>query len=130
MLQHGVGTITFYEPETKKFAALGHGILDVDTNKLINIGKGELVTSKILSIVKMSCFFDQIMFCLRGKLLRNDEDLPFISCILFCNDFFHAEAGFACTCSADDETQSHLFPFFLMFSMIALYHKCPWERIR
>ena len=52
MLQHGVGTITFYEPETKKFAALGHGILDVDTNKLINIGKGELVTSKILSIVK------------------------------------------------------------------------------
>ena len=52
MLQHGVGTITFYEPETKEFAALGHGILDVDTNKLINIGKGELVTSKILSITK------------------------------------------------------------------------------
>ena len=52
MLQLGVGTITFYEPETKEFAALGHGILDVDTNKLINIGKGELVTSKILSITK------------------------------------------------------------------------------
>ena len=31
---------------------MGHGILDVDTNKLINIGKGELVTSKILSITK------------------------------------------------------------------------------
>ena len=53
MLQLGVGTITFYEPETKEFAALGHGILDVDTNKLINIGKGELVTSKILSITKL-----------------------------------------------------------------------------
>ena len=52
MLQHGVGTITFYEPETKEFAALGHGILDVDTSKLIDIGKGELVTSKIVSIVK------------------------------------------------------------------------------
>ena len=52
MLQLGVGTITFYEPETKEFAAIGHGILDVDTNKLINIGKGELVTSKILSITK------------------------------------------------------------------------------
>ena len=35
MLQLGVGTITFYEPETKEFAALGHGILDVDTTKAI-----------------------------------------------------------------------------------------------
>lgn len=48
----GVGTITFYEPSTGMFAALGHGILDVDTEKLINISKGELVTSRILSIVK------------------------------------------------------------------------------
>ncbi len=48
----GVGTITFYEPETGNFAALGHGIMDIDTSKLINISKGELVTSKIISIVK------------------------------------------------------------------------------
>ena len=31
----GVGTITYYEPETKQFAALGHGITDNDTDKLI-----------------------------------------------------------------------------------------------
>ena len=48
----GVGTISFYEPETGNFAALGHGIMDIDTSKLINISKGELVTSKIISIVK------------------------------------------------------------------------------
>lgn len=48
----GIGTITYYEPQTKKFAALGHGIIDVDTEKLINISSGELVTSKIASIVK------------------------------------------------------------------------------
>lgn len=48
----GVGTMTFYEPETKSFAALGHGIMDIDTNQLINISNGELVTSKIISIVK------------------------------------------------------------------------------
>ena len=48
----GIGTITYYEPQTKKFAALGHGIIDVDTEKLINISSGELVTSKIVSIVK------------------------------------------------------------------------------
>ena len=48
----GIGTITYYEPETKQFAALGHGIIDMDTEKLINISSGELVTSKIASIVK------------------------------------------------------------------------------
>ena len=48
----GVGTITYYEPSTGKFAALGHGIIDIDTQKLINISSGELVTSKISSIVK------------------------------------------------------------------------------
>lgn len=48
----GVGTVTFYEPETGMFAALGHGILDVDTEKIINISSGEVVTSNIISITK------------------------------------------------------------------------------
>ena len=48
----GVGTITFYEPSTKSFAALGHGIVDIDTEQLINISSGEFVTTKILNIQK------------------------------------------------------------------------------
>ncbi len=48
----GVGTISFYEPKTGEFAALGHGILDVDTEELIDIARGDIVTSKIISIVK------------------------------------------------------------------------------
>lgn len=48
----GIGTITYYEPATKKFAALGHGIIDIDTEKLINIDTGELVTTSIISIEK------------------------------------------------------------------------------
>lgn len=48
----GVGTITYYEPSTGNFAALGHGILDIDTEKLITIAKGEIVTANILSIIK------------------------------------------------------------------------------
>lgn len=48
----GVGTISFYEPRTGEFAALGHGILDVDTEELIDIARGDIVTSKIISIVK------------------------------------------------------------------------------
>lgn len=48
----GVGTLTFYEPDTKMFATLGHGILDVDTSDLIKIANGELVTTNILNIQK------------------------------------------------------------------------------
>ena len=48
----GVGTMTFYEPSTKMFATLGHGIFDIDTSELIKIENGELVTTNILSISK------------------------------------------------------------------------------
>lgn len=48
----GIGTITFYEPETGNFVALGHGITDVDTSEIIDISTGELVDTKILSIIK------------------------------------------------------------------------------
>lgn len=48
----GVGTMTFYEPSSGMFAALGHGITDIDTSELISIASGELVTTQILSIVK------------------------------------------------------------------------------
>lgn len=48
----GIGTISYYEPQSGNYAALGHGIIDIDTQELINISSGELVTSKISSIVK------------------------------------------------------------------------------
>ncbi len=48
----GVGTMSFYEPNSKSFAALGHGITDSDTDKLIDIDFGEIVSSRIISITK------------------------------------------------------------------------------
>ena len=48
----GVGTVSFYEPSSKTFGALGHGITDIDTEQLIDIASGEFVTTKILNIVK------------------------------------------------------------------------------
>ena len=48
----GVGTVSFYEPSTQSFGALGHGITDIDTEQLIDISSGEFVTTKILNIVK------------------------------------------------------------------------------
>lgn len=48
----GVGTVTFYEPDTKTFGALGHGIVDIDTGELLNIASGEFVTTRVLNITK------------------------------------------------------------------------------
>ena len=48
----GVGTVTFYEPSTQRFGALGHGITDIDTGDLLNIASGEFVTAQILNIKK------------------------------------------------------------------------------
>ena len=48
----GVGTASFYEPESGMFCALGHGITDVDTGDIMNLANGELVTTNIISIIK------------------------------------------------------------------------------
>lgn len=48
----GVGTVTFYEPSSQSFGALGHGITDIDTEQLIDIASGEFVTTKILNVIK------------------------------------------------------------------------------
>ena len=48
----GVGIATFYDSNSKKFACLGHGIMDVDTGGLIDISSGDIVNANILSIVK------------------------------------------------------------------------------
>lgn len=48
----GLGTMTFYDKDTGKFGALGHGITDVDTDKLIDVSEGEICESKVTAVVK------------------------------------------------------------------------------
>lgn len=50
----GIGTMTFYHPETKKYGALGHVISDVDTRKPIVVKDGQVVASTVTSIEKGS----------------------------------------------------------------------------
>ena len=47
----GVGTLTFYEPSTNTFMALGHGISDNETGKVLDIKDGMIYRTRILSIV-------------------------------------------------------------------------------
>ena len=46
----GIGTLTFVEADGT-FAALGHGISDVDTGKMLQLNGGELYLTQILSVV-------------------------------------------------------------------------------
>ena len=48
----GIGTLSFVDVETGKFAALGHGVSDTDTKAKIEIDTGTLNEATILSITK------------------------------------------------------------------------------
>lgn len=48
----GIGTLTFYNPNSHKFGALGHGITDIDTGKILTVGKGDILESSIISVKK------------------------------------------------------------------------------
>lgn len=48
----GVGTLTFIDPKTQIFGALGHVISDVDTNDQIELREGKIVESTIYAIEK------------------------------------------------------------------------------
>ena len=63
----GIGTISFYEPETGLFVGLGHGIYDSDTEALMPAAEGEIVKTTITGVKKgekgspgeLYGFFDQ-----------------------------------------------------------------------
>ena len=48
----GIGTLTFYDKDSKTFGALGHPITDGDTNVSFNIKSGTVLRSSVLSIKK------------------------------------------------------------------------------
>ncbi len=48
----GIGTLTFYDPETLAFGALGHGITDIDTGIIMPVENGEVLESNVMGIKK------------------------------------------------------------------------------
>ena len=48
----GIGTLTFIDPETGCFGALGHPISDFDTAKVMPLGSGEIVDANITGYEK------------------------------------------------------------------------------
>lgn len=48
----GIGTLTFIDPNSHKYGALGHEIIDQDTNQLVSIKNGEIINSNVVSVRK------------------------------------------------------------------------------
>ena len=46
----GIGTMTYYDPETGAFGALGHGITDVDTSLLMPFSSGSILPSTVKAV--------------------------------------------------------------------------------
>ncbi|WEG14325.1 SpoIVB peptidase [Pullulanibacillus sp. KACC 23026] len=48
----GIGTLTFYDPKSKKYGALGHVISDSDTKEPIQVHDGQVLRSEVTGIDK------------------------------------------------------------------------------
>ena len=48
----GVGTLSFYDPETGKYAALGHAITDGDTGSVLTVSEGQVLRAEIVAVQK------------------------------------------------------------------------------
>ena len=48
----GIGTMTYYDPESGAFGALGHGITDGDTAALLPFGSGAVLSSTVKAVKK------------------------------------------------------------------------------
>ena len=46
----GVGTLTFYDPETGAYGALGHAIIDSDTGLMLPVREGRLMQAEVVGV--------------------------------------------------------------------------------
>ena len=67
----GIGTVTFYDPESGSFAALGHGICDVDTGNILPMSDGIPVNAVIDDVQKST---KGTVGCLIGHFTNDIKD--------------------------------------------------------
>ena len=48
----GIGTLTYYDPATGQYGALGHGITDVDTAQLMPLASGSIMETTVKAVKK------------------------------------------------------------------------------
>ena len=48
----GVGTLSFYDPDTGRYAALGHAITDGDTGAVLTVSEGKILRADVVAVQK------------------------------------------------------------------------------
>lgn len=48
----GIGTLTFYDPQSGQYGGLGHGINDIDSGVLMPLGAGSIMSAEITDVKK------------------------------------------------------------------------------
>ncbi len=48
----GIGTLTYYDPATGRYGALGHGITDTDTQALLTLSRGSIMATTVKAVKK------------------------------------------------------------------------------
>ncbi len=75
----GIGTMTYYDPETQVFAGLGHAICDIDTGAVMPLASGEAVEVTITGVNRGTSGFPGELRgifgsgSVIGSLIHNDE---------------------------------------------------------
>ncbi len=113
----GIGTLTFYSPQTNTICGLGHAVYDKDSGEIIDFSNGQLVSASIVSVVRGVA---GVPGELKGKLeygkiarmtantsngiygfLTCDINLDNLTEIAFSNEIENGNAKILCT--TDDE---------------------------
>ncbi len=68
----GVGTLSFYDPDTRRYAALGHAITDGDTGSVLTVSEGQVLRASIVAVQKGQSGAPGE---LKGSFLREKETL-------------------------------------------------------
>ena len=100
----GLGTVTYFDPHSHTFGALGHGICDRDTGMLLPLGSGKIVKAEIDSVSKAK---KGVAGGLNGSM--TDEELG--SLTLNCGygvygSYTAAPKGEEVSCAADSEIRT------------------------
>lgn len=68
----GLGTLTFYDPASEAFGALGHAITDPDSGDILKVKKGQLLSASVESVKQGT---SGIPGEIRGVFYEEDEPL-------------------------------------------------------
>jgi stage IV sporulation protein B len=78
---NGIGTLTFIDPNTKKFGALGHEIIEKNSGQMIEVKDGKIYKSEVQGIIKST------------NGLPGEKNAKYYSSVTFGNIYENTSSG-------------------------------------